>query len=62
MQLSLRHSTWDSADLPRIKTRDIQTIFKEWETEKGGFRIKWMDDVNAMVVFNDASVGMSEAK
>ncbi|TXT07400.1 hypothetical protein VHUM_03120 [Vanrija humicola] len=41
---------------PEIKTRDIQTIFKEWESDKGGFRIKWLDDVNAMVVFADANV------
>ncbi|CAK9782414.1 uncharacterized protein COLE_07227 [Cutaneotrichosporon oleaginosum] len=41
---------------PEIKTRDIQNIFKEWEAHKGGFRIKWLDDVNAMVVFADAGV------
>ncbi|KAK4686100.1 hypothetical protein P7C73_g4030, partial [Tremellales sp. Uapishka_1] len=42
-----------SADL---KTRDLQIIFKDWENDKGGFRIKWVDDVNALVVFADASV------
>ncbi|WVF66394.1 hypothetical protein IAT40_001134 [Kwoniella sp. CBS 6097] len=42
-----------SADL---KTRDLQNMFKDWENEKGGFRIKWLDDVNALVVFADASV------
>ncbi|ORY31928.1 hypothetical protein BCR39DRAFT_524641 [Naematelia encephala] len=42
-----------SADL---KTRDLQLMFKEWEAEKGGFRIKWLDDVNALVVFADATV------
>ncbi|BEJ17920.1 hypothetical protein CspHIS471_0701970 [Cutaneotrichosporon sp. HIS471] len=41
---------------PEIKTRDIQNIFKDWESDKGGFRIKWLDDVNAMVVFADAGV------
>ena len=41
----------------RLKTRDIQTIFKDWENEKGGFRIKWLDDVNALVVFVDAGIG-----
>jgi len=40
----------------RLKTRDIQIIFKEWENDKGGFRIKWLDDVNALVVFADATV------
>jgi hypothetical protein len=32
-------------------------MFKDWENEKGGFRIKWVDDVNALVVFSDALVG-----
>ena len=41
----------------RLKTRDIQTIFSTWEHEKGGFRIKWLDDINALIVFNDATVG-----
>jgi len=41
----------------RLKTRDIQTIFSQWEHEKGGFRIKWVDDVNALIVFQDATVG-----
>ncbi|WWC67063.1 uncharacterized protein I206_100970 [Kwoniella pini CBS 10737] len=39
-----------------LKTRDLQNLFKEWESEKGGYRIKWLDDVNALVVFADASV------
>ncbi|EIW67897.1 hypothetical protein TREMEDRAFT_57386, partial [Tremella mesenterica DSM 1558] len=41
---------------PELKTRDLQTMFKEWETEKGGFRIKWVDDTNALVVFGDANI------
>ncbi|ORX33550.1 hypothetical protein BD324DRAFT_595531 [Kockovaella imperatae] len=41
---------------PELKTRDIQVIFKDWENEKGGFRIKWLDDVNALVVFFDAGI------
>ncbi|WWC57869.1 uncharacterized protein I303_100404 [Kwoniella dejecticola CBS 10117] len=39
-----------------LKTRDLQNLFKEWESDKGGYRIKWLDDVNALVVFADASV------
>ena len=34
-------------------------LFKDWENDKGGFRIKWLDDVNALVVFMDATVGES---
>lgn len=43
----------------RLKTRDLQLIFKDWEGVQGGFRIKWVDDVNALVVFNDPSIGTS---
>jgi hypothetical protein len=32
-------------------------MFKEWESDKGGFRVKWVDDVNALIVFADAAVG-----
>jgi hypothetical protein len=43
----------------RLKTRDIQSIFSAFDQDKGGFRIKWLDDVNALIVFNDPSVGRS---
>lgn len=41
---------------PELKTRDIQAIFQTWEDDKGGFKIKWVDDTNALVIFNDPSV------
>ncbi|GFZ50658.1 hypothetical protein JCM24511_08416 [Saitozyma sp. JCM 24511] len=41
---------------PELKTRDLQAMFKEWENDKGGFRVKWVDDVNALIVFADAAV------
>lgn len=34
-------------------------MFKEWDNDKGGYRIKWLDDTNALVVFADAIVGVS---
>lgn len=43
----------------RLKTRDLQLMFKEWDNDKGGYRIKWLDDTNALVVFADANVGVS---
>lgn len=43
----------------RLKTRDLQLMFKEWDNDKGGYRIKWLDDTNALVVFADAIVGVS---
>lgn len=39
-----------------LRTRDLQLIFKDYENEKGGFRIKWVDDNNALAVFGDASI------
>lgn len=44
---------------PALKTRDLQAAFAQWEGDKGGFRIKWIDDVTALVVFQDANVGTS---
>ncbi|KAG8902051.1 hypothetical protein FRC01_009675 [Tulasnella sp. 417] len=39
---------------PELKTRDIQASFGEWENERGGFKIKWVDDTTLMLVFQDA--------
>ncbi|KAG8927736.1 hypothetical protein FRC03_011696 [Tulasnella sp. 419] len=39
---------------PELKTRDIQQAFGEWENERGGFKIKWVDDTTLMLVFVDA--------
>ncbi|KAG8862973.1 hypothetical protein FRB96_000393 [Tulasnella sp. 330] len=39
---------------PELKTRDIQTAFAAWENERGGFKIKWVDDTTLMLVFMDA--------
>ncbi|WVQ76410.1 hypothetical protein IAR50_006076 [Cryptococcus sp. DSM 104548] len=41
---------------PELKTRDLQLMFKDWEADKGGYRIKWLDDTNALIVFADANV------
>jgi len=38
-----------------LKTRDIQTAFSEWENERGGFKIKWVDDTSLLLVFADAN-------
>ncbi|KAI0043522.1 hypothetical protein FA95DRAFT_1609304 [Auriscalpium vulgare] len=39
-----------------LKTRDIHAAFAEWETVNGGFKIKWIDDTSALIVFQDATV------
>ncbi|CAH7684898.1 hypothetical protein BY996DRAFT_7513939 [Phakopsora pachyrhizi] len=39
-----------------LKTRDIQLIFANWEDERGGFKIKWIDDTSCLIVFADPGV------
>ncbi|KAL5639147.1 hypothetical protein ACGC1H_006607 [Rhizoctonia solani] len=39
-----------------LKTRDVQQAFAEYDQERGGFRIKWVDDTSLLLVFNDATV------
>jgi hypothetical protein len=40
-----------------LKTRDIQAIFVNYEDDRGGYRIKWIDDTGCLIVFNDPIVG-----
>jgi hypothetical protein len=40
-----------------LKTRDIQHVFAEWEDDRGGFKIKWVDDTSCLIVFADPGVG-----
>lgn len=39
-----------------LKTRDIQLVFAEWEDDRGGFKIKWVDDTSCLIVFTDPGV------
>ncbi|KAH7334475.1 hypothetical protein B0J17DRAFT_577761 [Rhizoctonia solani] len=39
-----------------LKTRDVQQAFSEYDQERGGFRIKWVDDTSLLLVFTDATV------
>ncbi|KAF8711802.1 hypothetical protein RHS03_01442, partial [Rhizoctonia solani] len=39
-----------------LKTRDVQQAFAEYDQDRGGFRIKWVDDTSLLLVFNDAAV------
>jgi len=41
---------------PTLKTRDIQTAFAEFENERGGFKIKWIDDTSLLIVFADPAI------
>ncbi|EPQ29093.1 uncharacterized protein PFL1_03382 [Pseudozyma flocculosa PF-1] len=41
---------------PELKTKDIQQVFSAWEDDNGGFKIKWVDDTTALIIFNDPIV------
>ncbi|PWY96916.1 hypothetical protein BCV70DRAFT_139360, partial [Testicularia cyperi] len=41
---------------PQLKTRDLQQVFAPYEDDKGGYKIKWVDDTTALIIFADASV------
>ena len=41
----------------QLKTRDIQAAFAEFDSQPGGFKIKWIDDTSLLIVFNDPTVG-----
>lgn len=41
---------------PQLKTRDLQQVFAAYEEEKGGYKIKWVDDTTALIIFVDPAV------
>lgn len=40
---------------PHLKTRDLHQAFAVYEDEKGGYKIKWVDDTTALIIFSDAA-------
>ncbi|KAE8241315.1 hypothetical protein A4X13_0g7467 [Tilletia indica] len=38
---------------PELKTRDLQAVFAQWPDQ---FKIKWVDDITALVIFNDPTI------
>ncbi|KAJ1027721.1 hypothetical protein NDA13_003178 [Ustilago tritici] len=40
----------------QLKTRDLQQVFAAYEEEKGGYKIKWVDDTTALIIFADPAV------
>ncbi|KAF9117188.1 R3H and coiled-coil domain-containing protein 1 [Mortierella sp. AM989] len=41
---------------PAIKTMHLTDMFAPFENRSGGFRIKWVDDTKALVIFESAAV------
>lgn len=42
-----------------IRTVHVTDIFAPYENRSGGFRIKWLDDTRALVIFESAAIGKS---
>lgn len=42
---------------PDLKTGDITSLFRDWEDDRGGFKIKWIDDSSLFIVFADSITG-----
>jgi hypothetical protein len=42
----------DCSEFPKsFKTHHLHDIFREYENLRGGYRIKWMDDTRALIIF-----------
>jgi len=40
-----------------FKTHNLHEIFHEYENMRGGYRIKWMDDTRALIIFEHPATG-----
>lgn len=44
---------------PAFKTHHLHDIFREYENMRGGYRIKWLEDTRALIIFEHPSTGRS---
>lgn len=42
---------------PAFKTHHLHDIFREYENLRGGYRIKWLEDTRALIIFEHPSTG-----
>lgn len=48
----------DCYDFPAaFKTHHLHDIFREYENMRGGYRIKWLEDTRALIMFEHPSTG-----
>lgn len=48
----------DCRDFPKsFKTHHLHDIFREYENVRGGYRIKWIDDTRALIIFEHPATG-----
>ncbi|GAB5593425.1 hypothetical protein Unana1_08325 [Umbelopsis nana] len=44
---------------PAFKTHHLHDIFREYENMRGGYRIKWLEDTRALIIFEHPSTAAS---
>lgn len=48
----------DCYDFPSsFKTHHLQDMFREYESMRGGYSIKWVDDTRALIIFEHPNTG-----
>lgn len=44
---------------PAFKTHHLHDIFRSYEGVRGGYKIKWLSDTRALIIFDHPSTGKS---
>jgi hypothetical protein len=42
---------------PQLKTKDLLALFSNFEEDRGGFKLKWLDETSCYIVFQDHVIG-----
>lgn len=42
---------------PAFKTHHLHDIFRSYEGVRGGYKIKWLSDTRALIIFDHPSTG-----
>lgn len=45
---------------PAFKTHHLHDIFRSYEGVRGGYKIKWLSDTRALIIFDHPSTGKHE--
>jgi hypothetical protein len=47
---------------PAFKTHHLHDIFRSYETSRGGYKIKWLSDTRALIIFDHPATGKQRYK
>lgn len=47
---------------PAFKTHHLHDIFRSYETNRGGYKIKWLSDTRALIIFDHPATGKNKKK